>query len=105
MSQMVAERKVGEQPAEVAHVREHFVKAEAEFPEIHDGILALMDERLILSNHRRAEGVLQQDRRPRPTRRRGGNCRSCEAGDLCFDRDHRGENWSGKVLGQTKLRS
>ena len=34
---------------QVAYVREYFVKAEAELPEDHDGILALMDGRLTLS--------------------------------------------------------
>ena len=34
---------------QVAFVREYFVKAEAELPEDHDGILALMDGRLTLS--------------------------------------------------------
>ena len=42
------ERKKGNEQ-QVAYVTEYFVKAEAELPEIHDGILALMDERLILS--------------------------------------------------------
>ena len=41
------ETKGNEQQA--AHVREYFVKAEAELPEIHDGILTLMDKNRIPS--------------------------------------------------------
>ena len=33
---------------QVAYAREYFVKAEAELPEIHDGILTLMDEPVVL---------------------------------------------------------